>query len=640
MDSLNASIKITWNPGDRKGVFTLVASPPSGDPYTDSVRIVSAKAREKFADAVCEKFPGLDWSVVDSELSRIAAEVAMSERPPKDADDKPSREELLAHADAATEAALDETDDDARRDAEELLRDPFVIDRILSDIEAVGVVGERDLALLAYALGTSRLLDKPLAAIIQGASSSGKSFVPMRVSKLFPVEALFIATDITPNALYYGAPGSLMHKWVVAGERRRGRPDDNAEATRALREMIETGELNKVVTMPNPDGTGFLTQNVHQDGPIAYSESTTLTQLFDEDANRCLLPSTDETPAQTRRVVDAQAAAAQGEIADADDVRRKHHAAQRMLKRVTVWIPYASIISARVPIHHQEARRALPMIYNTIRAVALLHQFQRLGKPPKHGDLIVATAADYAVARRLLAGPMGRSLGGALPDAVVRFAERLSTEFGGEMFTTNEVVARRILSKGKVNEYLAVLAERGVTECMEESRGNKPSKWKVVGDIPSEGADWLPRAEEVDPHFVPTLQYLKSGAAGQQAGKPVNDAGNAAPASVGSLGGSSGSKVGATPPDPKLPQSAGGSNSTGNQAENGELPCDPLEDEVVSHGRFCRVPGHTRGWREVGDPDAPLTCGLCHPPVADLDVEWSDRPATESDRAASEEAAQ
>jgi hypothetical protein len=619
MDGVNSSVEITWQPGDRKGKITLVAKPSTGDPFTDSVNIVSQRSRDKYADSLCEKFTGLNRSVVESELDRIATEVAQSQRPPEHAGAEKSRDELLAEADAATVAALEAMDEDALAEAEALLRDPLLIDRVLDAITRVGVVGEESLALLMYILGTSRLLDEPLAAIIQGASSSGKSFIPSRVSKLFPREALFVATDITANALYYGPPDALIHKWVVGGERRRGNDDDNAEATRALREMISERELNKTVPVKNPDGSGFVSLVIHRDGPIAFTESTTLTQIFDEDANRCLLLSTDETQDQTTRVVFAQAEFACGEVTDCEPVRLVHHAIQRLLKRVKVRVPFAKALARAIPKDAQEARRAMNLVLNTIRAIALLHQFPRLGRAPAHGDLILATADDYAVARRLLAGPMGRSLGGALPDAVVRFGHRLAEEFARQVFTSNEVVTRLGMSKGKVNEYLGTLAEKGVTECIEAGRGSKPAKWQIVDDVPEGGADWLPRPEEIDPEFVPALRFLKSGAAGQQAGNARNHAGNAAPTPLGSLGGSSGSNEVATPVAPKLPQGAGGSNSPANSAESGLLPRDPAGPRVA-----CNVPGHTRGWRPSGSTSQVMTCGLCHPPASLEPVEWVD----------------
>src|SRR5262249_13041383 len=153
----------------------------------------------------------------------------------------------------------------------------------------------------------SRLLNRPLADIVQGPSTSGKSYLIEKTASLFPSEAVIYATQMTPQALFHMKPGTLCHKFVVAGERSRNQDDDKAEATRALREMISSGKLTKL--MPVREGNNQIqTQSIEQDGPIAYVESTTLTNIFDEDANRCLLLNTDERSDQTRRIIEATAA--------------------------------------------------------------------------------------------------------------------------------------------------------------------------------------------------------------------------------------------------------------------------------------------------------------------------------------------
>ena len=71
-----------------------------------------------------------------------------------------------------------------------MLRAPNLMARIVEDIEAVGVTGERSLALTIYLIGTSRLAKRPLAGIVQGSSASGKSHTIESVAKLFPDEAV------------------------------------------------------------------------------------------------------------------------------------------------------------------------------------------------------------------------------------------------------------------------------------------------------------------------------------------------------------------------------------------------------------------------------------------------------------------
>jgi hypothetical protein len=52
-----------------------------------------------------------------------------------------------------------------------------------------------------------------------------------------------------------------------------------------------------------------------------------------------------------------------------------------------------------------------------------------------------------------------------------------------------------LTARSKVNEYLRVLGDAGVVECVEESRGNTPSRWRLIGGMPEAGAAWLPTLE-------------------------------------------------------------------------------------------------------------------------------------------------
>src|SRR5262249_26567963 len=139
--------------------------------------------------------------------------------------------------DAREQRRLENMPVDVRNDAEAMLRDPRLVERIVGGVEAQGVAGERELAVTLYLVGTSRKLPRPLAALVKGPTSSGKSYVMDKVARLMPPESVIFATQMTPQALFHMKPNSLRHKLIVAGERSRKEDDESAEASRALREM-------------------------------------------------------------------------------------------------------------------------------------------------------------------------------------------------------------------------------------------------------------------------------------------------------------------------------------------------------------------------------------------------------------------
>lgn len=84
-----------------------------------------------------------------------------------------TREELLAAI-----------PDNVRSAALAWLQSPVLMSFIAESIELCGVAGEQQTAMLVYLTGTSRLLEHPLAVIVQGPSSSGKSYVIDSVTRL------------------------------------------------------------------------------------------------------------------------------------------------------------------------------------------------------------------------------------------------------------------------------------------------------------------------------------------------------------------------------------------------------------------------------------------------------------------------
>jgi len=311
---------------------------------------------------------------------------------------------------------------------------------------------------------------------------------------------------MTPQALFHLKPGSLRHRFIVAGERSRKQDDETAEATRALREMLSSGKLVKL--MPMKVGGEIQTVSIEQEGPIAYVESTTLGTIFAEDANRCILLTTDERGEQTRRIIGRLAAGFSGGpgVRQVEEITLRHHALQRMLQSIPVAVPFAERLGELVAHERVEARRAFPQLVAMIQASTLLHQRQRKTDP---GGRLLAEPDDYQLARHLLARPMERLLGGRLSDPARRFLDRLREWFApDEPFTKREAAKHEKGSRSSVYGWLGELGDAGVVELVEEGRGRMPARWKL-GDRPAdgEGAGTLPTLQQVFPERARTLGH-------------------------------------------------------------------------------------------------------------------------------------
>jgi hypothetical protein len=464
---------------------------------TDTIDLGRTAKRTEFAARLADR-TGVPIEDVEAELLRITNERSAATAPPENdtADDDLGEQ---------TRAALEQTNPDVLEESGRLLEDPALIERIGADIEAVGVAGEDDLRLTLYLVGTSRLLSRPLAAIVQGQSSSGKSYTVEKVASLFPPEAVVHATQMTPQALFHAKPGSLSHRWVVAGERSRLENDDSAEATRSLREMLSAGRLTKM--MPAKVNGEIVTVTIEQEGPIAFVESTTAARVFEEDANRCILLSTDERRLQTKTIMRRLALHASGKVrSEGPRVVAVHHAAQRMLERRAVVIPFAERLAELLEVFADrvECRRAFPMVLSIVEASALLHQRQR--RADQDGRLI-AEPADYALAARLLSGPLARTIGESLSDPARRFLDRLLAEVHDPIdplpspFTAKDVRHRLKTARSTAAGFLSELEDKGFLDPAEAAgggRGRPPKAWKPTGRD-GEHVDVLPTVEEILP---------------------------------------------------------------------------------------------------------------------------------------------
>ena len=354
-------------------------------------------------------------------------------------------------------------------------REPKLIDRIAADIAALGLVGEVEAGLLGYVMGTSRILNKPLAVLYHGQSSSGKSVVQRVPLRLFPDDTKIDATAITSASLFRAGPNELSHKILIGGERRHATDDNSADATAALRQLLSEGRISKMLCIK--EGGDWVRKLIEVEGPVSYSESTTNKSTFAEDLNRMIQVTTDESEKQTRAVMKGVARVYSQDEADPKAIIRRHHEFQGKLEYCDVRIPYAEVLAEAMPAGKIEARRVIQQMLGTVEAVALLHQFRR-GRERGTGRL-VSTMDDYAVARRLLLGPLDRSLG--FSNRARNAYEKLHNDKnlkGTERFSTPQATKAIGSTSRKVTlEAIGELEGLGVLRRAEKAKGPKPAWW-------------------------------------------------------------------------------------------------------------------------------------------------------------------
>ncbi len=347
-------------------------------------------------------------------------------------------EQLAAVLTPAASASAASAMSDAEREAAlALLRDPQLLDRILTDFERAGVVGEETNKLVGYLAAVSRKLPEPLAIIIQSASAAGKTSLMDAVLAFVPPEERVQYSAMTGQALFYMAETDLKHKVLAVVE------EEGAErASYALKLLQSEGELTIASTGKDPASGKLVTHEYRVEGPVMIMLTTTAVELDEELVNRALVLTVDEDREQTRAIHVRQRArrTLDGRLASVAkaELLALHRNAQRLIEPMTIVNPYApqlTFLDART-----RARRDHEKYLTLIDVVALLHQHQRERKTVTRSaqtlTYIEVTREDIAVANRLAAAVLGRSLD-ELPPQTRRFLTQL------EAWVTRECATHR-----------------------------------------------------------------------------------------------------------------------------------------------------------------------------------------------------
>lgn len=387
---------------------TLLVSRGGGGPvFSDALDLYGARARALYgAQAarlldVAEEVLAQDLGALLLRLEGLR-DAALAETAAASASSTPVQASSSAGAAAMTA--------DERREALALLKDPALLDRLVTDGARLGMVGERTNLLVGTLAAVSRKLPHPLAVIIQSASAAGKTALMEAILALVPPEERVHYTAMTGQALYYLGESDLKHKVLSVVE------EEGAErAAYALKLLQSEGALTIASTGKDPQSGKLVTHTYRVEGPVQLMLTTTALTLDEELANRALVLTVDESAAQTRAIHQRQreARTLEGLLARSEraDLLRRWQNAQRLLDSIAVVNPYAPQLQfgdART-----RARRDHEKYLTLIDAIALLHQHQREPKTVhRHGQALTyieVTEADLALAEQLASEVLARS---------------------------------------------------------------------------------------------------------------------------------------------------------------------------------------------------------------------------------------
>ena len=352
--------------------MTLRLMEPGGLFHLDQIDLCKDADRRRFCERAAQE-TRQDRELIQRDLGKL---LLACER---------TQEERLSDAQESAAPQIQLTAEQTKQ-AMELLQSPNLIEKISAAFDAAGIAGEATNKLAAYLAGTSRLLDKPLAIIIQSTSAAGKTALMEAVLSFFPDEEQIKYSAMTGQSLYYLGEKNLKHKILAIVE------EEGAEkASYALKLLQSEGELTIASTGKDATTGRMKTEEYHVEGPVAIILTTTSIDIDEELMNRCLVLSVDESRQQTERIHALQREARTVAGIVAAEKRRAILEtltnAQRLLRPMRIandFAPRLTFTSERT-----RTRRDHEKYLTLIDTIALLHQHQRQPIKRKVGDRMV-----------------------------------------------------------------------------------------------------------------------------------------------------------------------------------------------------------------------------------------------------------
>lgn len=365
--------------------------------HVDTLDVYSAKQRQVFIKQAAAELGSQD-DTVKRDLGRVLLKL------------ETLQDEAITAALAPKDAAPS-IDEAQHRSAMDLLKSPDLVERIVSDMDRCGIVGESTNLLAGYLAAVSRKLDAPLAILIQSTSAAGKSSLMDAVLNLMPDEERIQYSAMTGQSLFYLGETDLQHKILAIAEEEGVR-----QAAYALKLLQSDGELTIASTGKDEATGNLVTKQYRVKGPVMLMLTTTAIDVDEELLNRCLVLTINESREQTRAIHARQRTAQTLEgllaVADREAITELHRNAQRLLKPVHVLNPFAHMLTF---LDDKTRMRRDHVKYLTlIRSIALLHQYQREVKRVQHRgqtlEYIEVTRTDIALANRIAHDVLGRTL--------------------------------------------------------------------------------------------------------------------------------------------------------------------------------------------------------------------------------------
>jgi len=370
--------------------------------HLDSMDLYSQKARQTFAK-YCQRALNLKEHEVERDLKHIIDRLENIQVRMLDKRYKSGKKQYVMT-------------DLERKEALDYLKDPNLIERLITDAKITGHVGEENSFLLAYLVAISRKLKSPLGLLIIAQSGAGKSALQDRVSSFTPPEDVVKLTRLTDQSLFYQDKGALKHKLLTIEE------EEGAQgAGYSIRHLLNANGLVSLSTARDELSGRNRSVSHEVEGPTSMMLTTTHSEINYETYNRFVILTANESRSQTQAILIMQR---KSETLDGVIEKRKNekiyavqHNIQRLLRPLEIVNPLAEKLIFTDSF--LRARREQVKYLTLIKAVALLRQHQKEIKTGHDGtsqfEYIEADKTDVQIANRVAKDVFAASMDDATP---------------------------------------------------------------------------------------------------------------------------------------------------------------------------------------------------------------------------------
>lgn len=361
-----------------------------GEAYKATVDLANIRSRASFSNAAYD----LCEDVTKKELKQILNDLyaAVTQQIEQ-------RKEEQAHPSQYVPT------EEEQKMATEFLRSEKLLFRIKQYLRRQQVVGENINKILLYLIFTSRLMKKPISAIVKGLSSSGKTHLIKQVMTIIPEEGVFVTQEASAKAFFYVQENDLKHRMIVIGEMHGA--EESEYSIREAQDGVAEGDLIITTVQKDKDTNEMMTKTKRVKGPCGFITSTTRPGLNPENETRnfSLFVQINEKKIKETDVILEEKYTGKDKSLSKEELLLLHNAQRCLEKDLQVSIPYVRMILDSFPTTHARVMRDRTRFFTVLETIAVLHQFQGNRTIIKSEDgtkTIEANLSDYALSMALM----------------------------------------------------------------------------------------------------------------------------------------------------------------------------------------------------------------------------------------------